>query len=91
MRIFIKYKFEDMKAKLNITIDDSLLYDIKAYASRQKTSISALVEHYFLRVTKSTKRKNIIDLVEKLNPPKVNGDTDLKELFYREQAKKYGL
>lgn len=80
-----------MKTRLNLTIDDCLLSDMKAYAKKQDTSVSDLVENYFKSVTKSKKRKNIIDLVERLNPPAINNKADLKKLFYKNQAKKYGF
>jgi len=78
-----------MKARLNITIDDSLLSNIKVYAAKQQTSVSELVERYFLSVVKPARRKNIITLVEKLDSPLIYPNTDLKELFYQDQAKKY--
>jgi len=80
-----------MKARLNLTIDNELLDNIKAYASNKHTSISELVENYFKRITKPSKRKNIIHLVEKLEKPKMDSKADLKELFYQEQSKKYGF
>ena len=80
-----------MKTRLNLTIDDSLLDNIKAYASSEKTSVSELVENYFKTITKPTRRKNIISLVEKLEKPNIDAKADLKKLFYEEQSKKYGF
>ncbi len=80
-----------MKARLNLTIDDDLLSSMKAYANKKQISISELVEGYFKGITKPTKRKNIIDLVEKLNVPKIDSTADLKDSFYKNQAKKYGF
>ena len=80
-----------MKTRLNLTIDDRLLSNMKVYAKKRETSVSDLVENYFKSVTKSKKRKNIIDLVEKLNTPSIDNKADLKELFYKNQAKKYGF
>ncbi len=80
-----------MKTRLNLTIDDSLLANMKVYANRRQTSISELVEGYFKNVTKPAKRKNIISLVEKLETPVIDRAADLKELFYKNQAKKYGF
>jgi len=80
-----------MKARLNLTIDDDLLGNVKTYAANKQTSISELVENYFKRITKPSKRKNIINLVEKLEKPKVDSKADLKELFYQEQSKKHGF
>ena len=80
-----------MKARLNLTIDDSLLENIKSYAVKQQRSVSELVESYFKTVTKSSKRKNIIHLVEKLKKPVISEKADLKDLYYKENAKKYGF
>ncbi len=80
-----------MKTRLNLTIDDALLSDIKTYAIKRKTSISELVENYFKKVTHSSGKKSIIDLVEKLDAPYIDKSADLKELFYKDQAKKYGF
>ena len=81
-----------MKTRLNLTIDNNLLTHIKAYASSKQMSVSELVENYFKNISKSTKRKkNIISLVDKLEKPAIEENADLKELFYKEQAKKYGF
>jgi Family of unknown function (DUF6364) len=80
-----------MKARLNLTIDDSLLEEVKSYAVKQQRSVSELVESYFKTVTKPSKRKNILHLVEKLSKPIIDMDGDLKELYYKENAKKYGF
>jgi hypothetical protein len=80
-----------MKARLNITIDENILSDVKIYASKQHTSVSELVENYFAMLTKSTKKKNIIDLIENLEAPVIDNNADLKELFYKEKSGKYGF
>jgi hypothetical protein len=36
-------------------------------------------------------QKNIVELVEKLKPPVIDSDADLKDLFYKEQVSKYGF
>jgi len=80
-----------MKARLNLTIDNQLLDQMKRYASKQETSVSELVESYFKTLTKKTKNKNILDLVEKLEKPAIDTNADLKALFYKEQSKRYGF
>jgi len=64
---------------------------IKNYAASNNVSVSELVENFFKNITKPAKKKNIIDLVEKLDKPAISGDADLKELYYREQSRKYGF
>ena len=80
-----------MKARLNLTIDKALLARIKSYSDEKKISISELVEQYFLSISKPNRQQNIIDMVEKLNPSKIDGNLDLKEGFYEDQANKYGF
>jgi len=80
-----------MKSRLNITIENTVLEDVKIYAAKQKRSVSDLVENYFKKIVKPSKRKNIIDLVEKLDKPNLPENENLKELFYKENAKKYGF
>lgn len=93
MRIILKYAYIwSMKARLNLTIDNTLLENIKGYAIKQKTSVSELVENYFKSVTKPAKRKNILTMVDELKKPtKVDTKADLKESYYQDKAKKYGF
>ncbi len=92
MRIYLFYAYIYlMKTRLNITIEDSLLTSMKAYASKQRTSVSELVEHYFKNITRPARVNSILTLVEKLEPPEIDTTADLKDLFYKEQAKKYGF
>ena len=64
MRMNLNYTYIwFMKSRLNLTIENSLLEDVKSYAVKQKRSVSDLVESYFKKVTRPSKRKNIIDLV----------------------------
>jgi len=87
MRIFVI-----MKTRVNLTIDDRVLAGIKAYANSKHISVSELVEEYFINLTRAVKRKkNILDLVDKLEKPAIDEKANLKKLFYREQANKYGF
>ena len=40
-----------MKARVNLTIEESVLHDTKLYAEKQGTSVSELVEEYLKKVT----------------------------------------
>ena len=92
MRMNLNYTYIwFMKSRLNLTIENSLLEDVKSYAVKQKRSVSALVESYFKKVTRPSKRKNIIELVEKLEKSTIDKNADLKDLYYKENAKKYGF
>ena len=82
-----------MKAKINLSIEEKLVYKIKAYAEEQHTSVSELVEEYFKKVVAPPKKSNLIELVKSL--PKVElpypDDVDLKKQYYEENASKYGF
>lgn len=80
-----------MKTRLNLTVDQALLENMKAYAASKHTSVSELVETYFKRISRPAKRKNILQLVDQLNSPAVDQKANLKELFYEEQSGKYGF
>ena len=80
-----------MKERLNLTIDGALLDSMKLYAASRQMSVSELVEIYFKAVTKPVQRRNILDLVDKLEKPAIKTKADLKDLFYKEQGGKYGF
>ncbi|GLU51014.1 hypothetical protein Dfri01_04750 [Dyadobacter frigoris] len=91
IEIFNTYIYA-MKTRLNLTIEDSLLLHVKEYAASKQISISQMVEDYFKNITQpSPKKESIIDMVEKLDSPSFNKDTDLKKKFYEEQGGKYGF
>ena len=83
--------FSFMKTHLNLTIEKDLLSAAKLYAQKNKTSVSELVENHFKTITRPGHRENIITLVEKLDKPVIDPNADLKDIFYSEQAKKYGF
>lgn len=80
-----------MKARLNLTIDQSLLESMKVYAANKQVSISELVEAYFKNISRPTRKKNILHMIDQLDSPVIDPEADLKELFYEEQKKKYGF
>ncbi|QKJ29683.1 hypothetical protein HQ865_07915 [Mucilaginibacter mali] len=86
MRIFIF-----MKARLNLTIDEAILANIKSYAESKKISISALVENHFKNISKPVKHKNIVEYMNEMQAPDIELPVDLKKAFYEDQAKKYGF
>lgn len=81
---------DTMKARLNLTIDQSLLEDVKQYASLRNMSVSELVEAHFKVLTKE-KKKSFVELIRELPKPKISDDRDLIEEYYEEKRKKYGL
>ncbi len=83
--------FVVMKARLNLTIDERLLMSVKKIAKKNDTSVSELVTDFFRKIVKPAKKKNLLDLLENLEKPAIADDADLKELYYKEQGKKYGF
>ena len=79
-----------MKARLNLTIDQSLLEEVKQYATLKNTSVSELVEEYF-KVIIQPKKKSFIELIKELPKPKIDENFDWKEEYYKDKMKKYGL
>ena len=79
-----------MKARLNLTIDQSLLEDVKQYATLKNTSVSELVEEYF-KVIIQPKKKSFVELIKELPKPKIDEHFDWKEEYYKDKMKKYGL
>ena len=81
-----------MKAKINLSIDEELVYKIKAYAEEKHTSVSDLVAEYFKRIVAKPKKKNsLIELIESLPKPDIEFETDLKKQYFEEKASKYGF
>jgi uncharacterized membrane protein len=62
-----------MKERLNLTIDRELLETMKVYAAGKDMSLSELVENYFISVTTSIRHNNILDLMDRLEPPVARG------------------
>lgn len=81
---------DTMKARLNLTIDQSLLEDVKQYATLKNTSVSELVEEYF-KVIIQPKKKSFVELIKELPKPKIDDNFDWKEEYYKDKMKKYGL
>lgn len=71
-----------MKTKISLTIDDTLLADVKLYADKNNITVSKLVENFLKNLTMSPKQKNIVDLVQELDAPFMDQQTDLKKLYY---------
>ncbi|MNY66547.1 hypothetical protein D3C86_2039910 [compost metagenome] len=82
-----------MKARLNITIEDSLLDQVKDYAASKHLSLSQIIEDYFKSIISSTaKKNNILEMVDNLKAPSgLDDDIDLKKSYYEQRSKKYGF
>ena len=79
-----------MKARLNLTIEEPLLKEVKKIAAKQHTSVSELVENYFISITKH-KKKTFIEIIDALPKPNIPEDLDLIDEYYKAKMKKYGL
>lgn len=94
MRIFEIYAhIYCMKTRLNITIESTVLLQVKDYAAAKHVSVSQIVEDYLKSIVKPPLKKNsIIDVVDQLQPPlNLDDHKDLKKDFYEEQSHKYGF
>lgn len=81
-----------MKARLNITIDESVLRNVKYLAQEQNTSVSEIVETYFKSIVKPKKqKKSLTDLIESLPKPNLAKNFNWKEEYVKAKTKKYGL
>ena len=79
-----------MKARLNLTIEQTSLDQVKKFAAQKNTSVSELVEDYFKVLTKP-KKQSLVDLLRSLPKPDISDDRDLIEEYYEAKRKKYGL
>ena len=82
-----------MKARLNITIEDSVLSQVKEYAASKHISISRIVEDYLRSIANAaTQKESILTVVDRLEAPtQINKNQDLKKSFYEDQSEKYGF
>ncbi len=78
---------ETMKSRLNITIDAPLLEEVKKVAAKQNTSVSELVENYFLSLVKPSKGKSFVDVLDALPKVNVPENKKLKDLYYEYKMK----
>ncbi|RYY06205.1 MAG: hypothetical protein EOP43_06950 [Sphingobacteriaceae bacterium] len=81
-----------MKSRVNLTIDEGLLSEIKSYAAKKQVSISELVETYFKQLTKPAKRPAFLDMVKNMQVPEdTDKGIDLKHKYFEDNAAKYGF
>ena len=82
-----------MKARLNLTIEETLLTKVKVYAEKKQSSVSQLVEEFFESLTKKTKKKSLLDILDELPKSKTDfpEDFDFKKEYYEQNKKKYGF
>lgn len=80
-----------MKNRLNITVDHTLMEQAKRYAAEHQVSLSHLVEQFFKTLTRPSKRKNILQLLDDLPKPERKVEIDLKADYYEQRKEKYGF
>lgn len=79
---------DTMKARLNITIEESLLQEVKKFAAKRNTSVSELVENYFKNITKP-KKKSLTEFLDELPRVNIPEHKKLSDLYYEEKLKEY--
>lgn len=77
-------KSDNMKKRVNLTFEESVLQATKRYAEKKGLSISEMVEDYLAIVSKRVKPRMIIDLIEELGSGNIDPKADLKEMFYQD-------
>lgn len=49
------------------------------------------MKKYFKKISRSVKKRNIIQLVDQLKAPHIEKNADLKKLYYEDQKNKYSF
>jgi Arc/MetJ family transcription regulator len=80
-----------MKNRLNITVDDTLLEQAKRYAAKNQTSLSRIVEEYFRSLVRPARKKNILQLLNKLPKATVKTEGEGRKTYYEGRKTKYGF
>lgn len=75
-----------MKARLNLTIEQTLLEEVKKIAAQKKTSVSELVEEYFKVITKP-KRKSLLEVLDELPKIGIDANKNLGDLYFEHKMK----
>lgn len=78
-----------MKSRINLTIEKKLIGQVKAYADKQNTSVSDLVEEYFKRIV-TPRKSGLVDFIESLPKPKLHENLDLKKAYLEDKGSEYG-
>ena len=92
--IRIKHIFVRMNTKLTLSVDQDLIQKAKEYAKRRGTSISKMVEEYFLVLTSekgSATKPNSDSPVDKLLGIVNEPDLDYDQIRLEALKKKYNL
>jgi len=76
--------FDNMKTRVNLTIEEDILRNAKIYAERHDTSISELTQEYLKNIVNTKKRRTILDIVDELPKADIPADADLKKLYYED-------
>jgi Family of unknown function (DUF6364) len=79
---------DTMKARLNITIEESLLNEVKKIAAKRNTSVSEMVENYFKTISKP-KRRTLTEVLDDLPSVNVPENKKLSDLYYEAKMKEY--
>lgn len=80
-----------MTVKLNLTIDESVALRIKSYASRNKTSVSKIVEKQLEDVLKSEKKDDSFRKFLDKYAGSMTGNTNYDDAKDEYLKKKHGL
>lgn len=74
-----------MKSRINLTIEEKLIVQIKAHADQQHTSVSGLVEEYFKRIV-TPRKDSLVDFMDSLPKYSLHDDLDLKKAYLEDKG-----
>lgn len=80
-----------MKNRLNITVDATVIKEIKHYAYKHQVTVSQLVEQYFRTLVRPSSKKNILELLDELPYPDMKTEGISKQAYYNQRKGKYGF
>jgi len=80
-----------MKARVNLTIEESILARAKQYAASNNLSLSEMVEKYFSEVSEAKPKTDLIEYIKSLPKVDIDENIDFKKQYFEDNAAKYGF
>lgn len=91
-RIFEFTTIRNMKQKITLQIDQSVMNDAVSYAKNRGLNLSEVIENYLRSLSQSSNEEAISDDILRLNGIlKLDEKVNYNDLIEEEMLKKYGL
>lgn len=83
---------QEMKTRVNLTVEIDVLKKAKNYAEEHNTSVSEMVEEYLKKVTKRSKKEMpyFLKVLDKWEPKENYIGRNLKKEYYETKGKRHG-